>query len=86
MFIPLELTIKAQLVLGPNERSILDAASNKIKVPEVTNIGMVKMAKSEVLKLHYGEKHLLMNKSDFYHHKSNLISEMDESIKAALMQ
>ncbi|MGP5159709.1 hypothetical protein [Pseudoalteromonas prydzensis] len=83
MFDIKELAITAQMVIGQNESDILQAASNKIEDPNNTSVGLIRLAKADVIKLHYGDQPLVMSGSDFYHHKKNLLSEMDEAINAA---
>ena len=84
MFDLKDLAIYAQLVIGPNEKDILQAASNKIEDPNNALVGIVRLAKVDVMKLEYGDQPLALSSADFFHHKKNLLSEMDEAINAAI--
>ncbi|MBD0788078.1 hypothetical protein HUO09_17120 [Vibrio sp. Y2-5] len=83
MFDPSNLFTKAELVIGPNERAILNAASTKIDTPQNTTVGLIKMAIREVKSSGDNYIALGMSKTEFVRHKRNLLNEMDEAIKAA---
>jgi hypothetical protein len=83
MFDLYDLALSAEMVIGPNERDILNAASKYIDDPTDTSVAMIRLAKEDVASLQYRDVPLSMSGSDFYRHKTNLMSEMDEAISAA---
>ncbi|WP_318493528.1 hypothetical protein [Photobacterium leiognathi] len=74
----------AELVIGANERAILNAATDVIMVPSSTNIRDLLIAKDKVGDLTFESELLGLSPIEFARHKSNLLQEMDEAIKAAL--
>ncbi len=78
-------SVDAHMVIGHNERTILQAASEKIDDPNHTTVGMISLAKREVTNFTYNRSLIGLSESDFLRHKQNLLSEMDEAIKAATL-
>lgn len=78
-----DLVLNSEMVIGPNEKDILDACSDYIEDPESTTVAMIRLAKKEVQKLQYRDVPLAMSCADFYRHKKNLLNEMDEAISAS---
>ncbi|UTZ34842.1 hypothetical protein HB762_26645 (plasmid) [Vibrio campbellii] len=74
----------AELVIGENERAILNAATDTIEMPSNTNVGAILIAIEKVTDLKFGYETLGLTQIEFAKHKYNLLQEMDAAIKAAL--
>lgn len=74
----------AELVIGTNERAILNAATDVIEQPSNTRVGAILFAIERVAELKFDSEPLGLSQVEFARHKSNLLQEMDAAIKAAL--
>lgn len=74
----------AELVIGVNERAILNAATDAIEKPSNTKVGSILIAIERVEELKFGSEPLGLSPVEFAKHKSNLLQEMEAAIKAAL--
>ncbi|MCG9575387.1 hypothetical protein L1D14_03965 [Vibrio tubiashii] len=74
----------AELVIGVNERAILNAATDAIEKPSNTKVGAILIAIERVEELKFGSEPLGLSPIEFAKHKSNLLQEMEAAIKAAL--